>query len=185
MATPQAPTHPDLIEVIRRPGSFESYSVSATDLPAGALIVRLGCPPMTLNPTKRWSSVQVSETQNIELNCDFLYVNHSCEPSIEFHVLADCDTPVIEIRVATRKDENGNTVGIKKGDALTFFYPSTEWDMDQPFDCKCSTPKCLGWISGAKDLTSDQLKGYYLNEHIENLRSVPSSAKSGGKEAGH
>lgn len=27
--------------------------------------------------------------------------------------------------------------GIKKGGDITFFYPSTEWDMAQGFDCSC------------------------------------------------
>lgn len=26
---------------------------------------------------------------------------------------------------------------IKEGDVLEFFYPSTEWDMAQPFECSC------------------------------------------------
>lgn len=140
------------------------------------MIARLECPPMTLTDTKKWSSVQVSETQSIELNSDFLFINHSCEPSVEFHVLADCDTPVIEVRAATRRDENGNSKGINKGEILTFFYPSTEWDMAQPFDCKCNTKGCLGLISGAKDMSTAMLNRYFLNEHIENLRSVQPDA---------
>lgn len=173
----ESPTHPSVINVVRRPGSFESYSVSTTTLPPGALMARLTSPPLTFAP-KRWSSVQVSETQHIELNCDFLYVNHSCEPSLEFHVVPDSEEPVIEIRVAPRRDANNDkVVGIREGDELTFFYPSTEWEMDQAFDCKCGTRSCKGRISGAKDMTGEQLRGYFLNAHIEDLRSIPGSEK--------
>ncbi|EXJ92755.1 hypothetical protein A1O3_01307 [Capronia epimyces CBS 606.96] len=181
MPETQSPTHPSVIRVVRQPGSFASYSISTTTLPAGALVARLTSPPLTFAPAKRWSSVQVSETQHIELNCDFLYVNHSCEPSLEFHVVADAeeDKPVIEVRVAARRDEHGQPVGIQPGDHLTFFYPSTEWIMDQPFECKCGTRSCKGWISGARDMTPDQLRGYFLNAHIEDLRSIPRQQQEG------
>jgi len=40
--------------------------------------------------------------------------------------------------------------GLKIGDELSFYYPSTEWEMTQSFDCLCGTASCLGKISGAK-----------------------------------
>ncbi|EXJ91019.1 hypothetical protein A1O1_04126 [Capronia coronata CBS 617.96] len=182
----KSPTHPSVIRVVQQPGSFASYSESTTTQPPGALVARLTSPPLTFVPGKSWSTVQVSETQHIELNCDFLYLNHSCEPSLELHVVpdgGDLDNakPVIEVRVAARRDEHGNPQGIKPGDELTFFYPSTEWIMDQPFECRCATKSCKGWISGARDMTPDQLRGYFLNAHIEDLRSIPRQ-EAGGKD---
>jgi hypothetical protein len=177
-----AAAHPSVIRVVRESGFHASYAVSEVSLPAGALFARLASPPLSFAEVKRWSTVQVSETQHIELNCDFLYVNHSCEPSLEFHVVPDSEEPVIEVRVAARnldKDNDGNnsTRGIKAGDELTFFYPSTEWEMEQPFQCGCGTASCKGLISGAKDMTPEQLRGYFLNAHIEDLRSVPRGEK--------
>ncbi|OAL32810.1 hypothetical protein AYO20_07767 [Fonsecaea nubica] len=186
-APSREPTHPSVIKVVYRPGDFSSYSVSTTSLPPGALMARLTSPPLTYADKKRWSSVQVSENKHIELNCDFLYINHSCEPSLEFHVVPHSEEPVIEVRVATRRDENGNPKGVEPGDVLTFFYPSTEWEMDQPFQCNCGTRSCKGRISGAKDLTSEQLRGYFLNAHIEDLRSIPSDSegnKNGAQRQG-
>lgn len=57
---------------------------------------------------------------------------------------------------------------LKAGDALTFFYPSTEWEMDQPFQCTCGAGDgvCKGWISGAKMMMPEELDGYWLNTHI-------------------
>lgn len=52
-----------------------------------------------------------------------------------------------------------------------FFYPSTEWDMAQPFTCICNTPSCRGRISGAKTMTQDQLAGYWLSGHIRELKA--------------
>ena len=69
--------------------------------------------------------------------------------------------------------------GLKEGDELTFFYPSTEWDMSQPFDCLCKTERCQGRITGAKDMDGKVLAGYWLNKHIEELLDE----KAGGKRS--
>ena len=60
---------------------------------------------------------------------------------------------------------------LRKGDELSFFYPSTEWDMAQPFDCGCGASKevCLKWITGAKTVDEKILRRYWLNQHIEEL----------------
>lgn len=68
----------------------------------------------------------------------------------------------MEVRVVADRD-------LKVGDALTFFYPSSEWDMDQAFACACGTDKCKGYIKGAKDIKRDELAGYWLNGHIREL----------------
>jgi hypothetical protein len=52
--------------------------------------------------------------------------------------------------------------GLKAGQELTFFYPSTEWDMDQGFDCFCGSENCLGYIGGAKNMTPAQLEVCFL-----------------------
>lgn len=51
-----------------------------------------------------------------------------------------------------------------------FYYPSTEWELAQPFDCTCGTPSCQGRISGAGDMTASQLDGYWLSGHIRELK---------------
>ena len=73
---------------------------------------------------------------------------------------------------------------LRVGDELTFFYPSTEWEMDRPFRCRCGAGegKCLGWIDGAKVLASrgrmdrdgmgrrkNVLEGYWLNGHVREM----------------
>ena len=60
---------------------------------------------------------------------------------------------------------------LKKGDALAFFYPSTEWEMDQSFQCTCGANECRGWISGAKNMPSEVLSEYWLNPHIVDMLS--------------
>jgi hypothetical protein len=162
------PSHPHLLEVIDEPGAFASLSRSLVALPAGALLARIPMPPLTF-AKKAYSTVQVSRTQHIELNCDFLFANHSCEPTVEFHVDSAQDAIAIEVRVAARRDPSGRAMGLHKGDELTFFYPSTEWEMAQPFECNCGKDTCKKWISGAKDMDSAKLHGLFLNRHIHEL----------------
>lgn len=59
--------------------------------------------------------------------------------------------------------------GLSVGDELTFFYPSTEWSMAQGFHCLCGTEQCRGYISGAKDMSKEQLEGIWINAHIRSL----------------
>ena len=49
---------------------------------------------------------------------------------------------------------------------MTFAYWTTEWDMDQPFDCLCGTARCVRRVTGAKHMKEHVLAGYALNKHI-------------------
>lgn len=62
-----------------------------------------------------------------------------------------------------------SSIAISYQNLSQFFYPSSEWEMAQPFQCLCNTPQCRGTISGAKDMTTTQLNGYWLNGHIREL----------------
>ena len=84
-------------------------------------------------------TVQISEHEHIELEPVYLEcINHSCDPNSFF------DTTNKQL-VALKN--------IAKGEEITFFYPSAEWDMDQIFQCDCGCPNCLGVIKGAKYLS--------------------------------
>ena len=52
------------------------------------------------------------------------------------------------------------------GDEVSFFYPSTEWKMTEPFDCLCGNDDCLGHVSGAAYLGHDNLSKYRLSDYI-------------------
>ncbi|KAB2110738.1 hypothetical protein AG0111_0g1300 [Alternaria gaisen] len=148
---------PDLSRLLRvehNPGAFTSRSVSLVNLPPGAVFARITNPTPA---TVAYSSVQASRDLHIELNCDLVYINHSCKPSLVF------DMQRWEVRVS----EDGE--GLKEGDELTFFYPSTEWSMAQPFNCLCKTGECAGEIKGAKDMSREVLGRYWLNKHIDEM----------------
>jgi hypothetical protein len=70
---------------------------------------------------------------------------------------------------------------IEPGEELTFFYPSTEWDMSTPFQCLCGSSQCLKRITGARYLPLNVLGRYFINQHIwsEVETSFTTSVKSG------
>src|ERR1700739_2845416 len=73
----------------------------------------------TLSTVATYLTVQVGENRHITLQPEFLqYINHSCEPNVFFNTTT--------MQVVCLRD-------INVGEELTFFYPSTEWDMVQPF----------------------------------------------------
>lgn len=157
-----------ILEVHRSMTEFASGAHSLIDAQAGSLFAPITGATLA---TKAYSTVQIGPTEHIELNSNLVYCNHSCAPTMEF------DAAKLEVRVIKDRD-------LKVGDPLTYFYPSTEWDMAQPFKCNCGAKECLGWISGAKDVDRDVLKRYSLNEHIEQLlhqRAIQQGAVNGTK----
>lgn len=71
---------------------------------------------------------------------------------------------MMEIRVSKKKD-------LKIGDELSFFYPSTEFEMDKGFSCLCGAgSRCLGTVTGASEINEEVLKTWWLNEHIIKLK---------------
>ncbi|WVR07768.1 hypothetical protein IAU60_004811 [Kwoniella sp. DSM 27419] len=162
-----SPTHPDLFRVEFTPpqGDSEEFSsrlVAEADFGPDERITRLT--NISLAPEKAYSSVQFGNgpRDHLELNSDLLFMNHSCAPTAELHL--DQQQPEQwEVRTTSR--------GLKKGEAITFFYPSTEWDMAQGFQCSCGASHCLGQIRGARYLTLDQLEERgYVNEHIRRAK---------------
>jgi hypothetical protein len=160
--------NPDLTRLMRvekRPGAFASASYSLVSLPAGAVFARITSPTPA---TVAYSSVQASKTLHIELNCDLVYINHSCAPTLIF------DMKRWEVRVNPDLEK-----GLEVGDELTFFYPSTEWSMAQPFECLCKSGDCRGTIKGARDMRVADLDDYWLSEHVKELLHERDAGRKG------
>jgi hypothetical protein len=98
-------------------------------------------------------TVQTGTSTHITLMPEFLqYINHSCAPNVFF------DTTAMQL-VCLRP--------LQPGDEMTFFYPSTEWEMAQPFVCNCGTKECLQLINGASHLSPETLRQYRLTDFIK------------------
>jgi len=98
-------------------------------------------------------TVQTGIDRHITLRPEFLqYINHSCDPNVFF------DTTSFQL-VCLRP--------IEAGEEFTFFYPSTEWEMIQPFVCQCNSANCLQLIQGASYLSTETLDKYRLTDFIQ------------------
>jgi len=117
----------------------------------GDIISRFHAGTLSMHAT--YLTVQVGINRHITLQPEFLqYINHSCEPNVFFDTTS--------MRVICLKELN-------VGDELSFFYPSTEWDMVQPFVCNCGSADCLQLINGASHLSPATLKKYKLTDFIQ------------------
>src|SRR5690349_14910341 len=117
----------------------------------GQVIADFSAGEIKSEPT--YLTVQVGIDKHIMLQPEHLqYINHSCDPNVFF------DTHSMKV-VALKP--------IQEGDEMTFFYPSTEWDMAQPFKCHCGSSNCLGEIRGAAHIDPLILKTYTLTRFIQ------------------
>ncbi|KAJ3167711.1 hypothetical protein HDU88_002158 [Geranomyces variabilis] len=148
-----APKYPNVVRVERNGSQteFKSKLVVVRSFAKGEPIVAIEGHE---DAVKRWSSVQIDTDRHIELNSELVFMNHSCDPS------ANIETETMHV-VAARD--------LKEGDELTFFYPSSEWEMSQPFACWCGAETCIKQVSGAKDVPAAGLANKYLTPHIRAL----------------
>ncbi|KAJ3308457.1 hypothetical protein HDV04_001214 [Boothiomyces sp. JEL0838] len=139
--------YPSDIEIIINQ-NYTSKAVIKKQVKKGDLILYI---TGTTKSKKRWTSVQVGVDEHVELNSELVYMNHSCDPSVILDTSKMC--------LIANKDLN-------VGDEVTFFYPSTEYEMDQPFQCWCGSKSCVGLVNGAKGGLKE---GYFYNKHILEL----------------
>ncbi|MGB8698978.1 MAG: SET domain-containing protein-lysine N-methyltransferase [Thermosynechococcaceae cyanobacterium] len=100
-------------------------------------------------------SIQASEYKHCMVDPEYLhYINHSCDPNCFF----DMDEMILLC-----------IKSIKIGDEFRFFYPSTDWNMIQPFNCICQAKGCLGSIQGSMFLESSILKKYKLSRYVNEM----------------
>ena len=132
--------------------AYGARLIATTPFWAGQLIYRITHYQVTQQPT--YQTIQVGPDAHIEELGVLAYLNHACRPTVFV------DTTALAV-VAARD--------IAAGDELTFFYPSTEWDMARPFVCLCGAPECIRLVAGAKYLSLDTLSRYFINPHIRDM----------------
>lgn len=138
--------------------SHEAYGsklLAKKSFTEGDLIYRFSGYHVKTQPT--YQTIQIDSDKHIDHLDVLAYFNHSCSPN----TLIDTENlSVIAVHP------------ISAGEELTFFYPSTEWEMARPFICHCKSPECLGLVAGAKFLPLDVLQRYYINPHIWKLYNI-------------
>jgi hypothetical protein len=138
-----------------------SHLRSLVSVPAGEPLVAFSARAVHDRPAR--NTLQVSERVHIELTPSFLtYVNHACDANAHF------DVARMEL-IALKP--------IAAGDEITFFYPATEWEIAEAFDCACAAPGCLGRITGASLLPAEVLLRHQLAPHVARLLEQRESAR--------
>ena len=67
------------------------------------------------------------------------FMNHSCEPNVMLR-----DQRVVVLRP------------IHPGEDVTFDYHTTEYELAEPFGCRCGSARCVGMVRGFRYLSSGE-----------------------------
>ena len=137
-------------EVIQNTGNQQKSLHATVSIAPGDVIAPFKAGTIQSHAT--YLTVQTGKDRHITLNPEFLqYINHSCAPNVFF------DTTTMQL-VCLQPLQPGNE--------MTFFYPSTEWEMSQPFVCNCGDKECLQLINGASHLSPETLAKYRFTDFI-------------------
>ncbi len=123
--------------------SDEFHLVTTAPIAAGELLLQVDG-VLTTVPTRY--SVQIDCDRHIDVppgiglrdqlaRYRWSFLNHACEPNAYFRGRA---------LVANR--------AIRTGEEISFHYATTEFDMAEPFRCRCGSPLCLGEVRGFRHL---------------------------------
>ena len=128
---------------------------------SGEVIAEFSAGTIAAEPT--YLTVQVGIGKHITLQPEFLqYINHSCDPNVFFN------TTTMQL-VALKE--------IQQQEEMTFFYPSTEWEMTQTFNCYCGCQYCIGEIRGAAFLSKEAQDKYRFTDFIQQQLAKRSARK--------
>ena len=145
----------DRLAIVNDAGSIHGTSlVAKTPFRRGEFVL----PLIGELAARSYRTIQIDVGRHLD-GALMAFMNHSCQPTSIVQARALC------VRAA---------VDLKAGDEITFFYPSTEWDMVRPFECLCGARECIGFVAGAQYLSIDILRRYFINSHIQELAAEAS-----------
>ncbi len=126
---------------------------SSNNYATGDIVINFGSTKVVETPN--YLTIQIAIDQHIHLSPAYLqFINHSCNPNLLFN------TATMELECVR---------DVTAGDEFTFFYPATEWNMSQKFDCHCGEKNCIGFIQGAADTPIEILHQYKLTDFIQSM----------------
>ncbi|KAL4144666.1 hypothetical protein PRNP1_013792 [Phytophthora ramorum] len=121
----------------------------------------IGSAPGNLYTKATRFTVQITPHKHMDFTGGLEFVNHSCNPNTRID-MAENEAKVSFVAIKP----------ISKGEHLTFDYSTSEWDMDEKFDCRCGAPNCRGHIGGAKYLNDDEVNArlpYFTSSVLRQL----------------
>ena len=134
--------HSDIVGVVRAAGEYRLIAVK--NIIAGKRLFRIEG-EKTHRPSRY--SIQIGENLHLDLGKEhsleeilnryfWRFMNHSCDPNTLIH-----SQEAIALRA------------IEPWEDVTFNYNTTEYDLAEPFVCRCGHLRCLGKIRGFSHLT--------------------------------
>lgn len=131
------------VAVVRYDRSF--HLIAAEVMTGGDLVVSIDGVEARV---ASWTSVQIDTDRHITVDValdtlremdehPWRFLNHSCEPNTMIR-----SRDVLALR------------RIRHGEELTFNYNTTEFDMAEPFACRCGSLFCLGTVRGFRYLSA-------------------------------
>ena len=98
------------------------------------------CQQNEVTEDQTYRTVQIGHNLHVK-NRYLDYVDHSCDPNTVFDVKALVLVAINDIH---------------PGESLTMFYPGSEVELVQDFECRCQNQRCLGHVKGWSGLTHEQ-----------------------------
>jgi hypothetical protein len=146
-ATKDLPAEEPAVEV-RESDSYKGV-FATQDICSGSVIFRLQG-TISTRPSKY--TIQIGDERHLgapaivtasnKLDYCWKYLNHSCAPNGFINVN---DLTFMAL------------TGIAAGDEITFNYLTTEAAMDVPFNCRCGSKNCFGFIQGRDFLSEEEI----------------------------
>lgn len=151
------PDPTDSLTVVKEAVAYGSALIANRAFAASEVIALFDDAPFA---EQSYLTVQVGPGQHVQLDV-LSHLNHSCDPNTVIDTTART--------VAAARD-------VQAGEILSFFYPSTEWEMDRPFICQCGSSDCIKIVAGARHLSVEALARVPVNLHI--LRAINTTLQS-------
>jgi hypothetical protein len=133
---------------VRDNDSYKGVFATA-DISSGSVIFQLRG---TISPRPSKYTIEIDEERHLgapaivkakdKLDYCWKYLNHSCEPNGFINVN---DLTFVAL------------TGIAAGEEITFNYLTTESAMDVPFNCRCGSKSCFGFIQGRDFLSPAEI----------------------------
>jgi RimJ/RimL family protein N-acetyltransferase len=131
-----ASTCPALVEV-RQAGAAGYTTFAKVDIAEGTVLWDVKGIAL---PFPTVYTLCVAEGVHVLFNCDAQCLGHSCDPNVRI-VVPSLAAPSPQFSVVV-------TRAIPAGEIIAFDYLTTEWDMNEPFECACGAANCRGKVEG-------------------------------------
>ena len=113
--------------------------VAAEPIAAGEILVRY--PRELVTEASRYS-IQIDAERHLAPSGEAGdLVNHGCAPNCHLDVAGTAAPALVAL------------TPIAAGDELRFNYLTTEWDLAEPFECRCGAAECVGTVRGFRHLS--------------------------------